>query len=290
VAEVSPATTTRKGSKLEYLDEEIYRNDTPGLSFSDMVHLLRSPAHYVQYKAHPPETTDAMRFGSAVHSAILEPEKFAAQYVVFDDSAVVEKIGGARPRTTKAYKEYKAEFTAANAGREILTVDDAEKIKSMVHAVMAHKSAAPILAGGVAEASFVWTDEVTGASLKARLDKVLKSGRVVDIKTCEDARPDAVMRTIWNYRYDVQGAQYMEAHRATHGVADMPPFTLIMIEKAAPHGLMVYEMDDLSLEVGEMSRRSAINTYAACIESGSWPAYDEGIQSISLPAWAAKDM
>ena len=38
--------------------------------------LLRSPAHYVEYLARPPEPTPAMQFGSAFHAALLEPERY----------------------------------------------------------------------------------------------------------------------------------------------------------------------------------------------------------------------
>ena len=274
-----------------YLEEELYRNDTPGLSYSEMVHLLRSPAHYMEYKENPPETTPAMRFGSAVHAAILEPQKYADNYVVFDDSEKIAEIGGTKPRATNAYKEYKAQFELDNQGKGVLTVDDSKAITAMAEAVARHRSASALLAAeGAVEPSFIWEDEVTGTPLKARLDKLLKSGRVIDIKTCEDARPDAVMRNIWNFRYDVQAAMYREAVRATQGIDDMLPHTLIFVEKSAPHAVAVYELDDLTHEVGEMMRRQAIDTYAECVASGVWGAYSDDIQPISLPAWAGRDL
>ena len=53
----------------------------PAMSSSGLQQFRRSPAHYHWSRANPVAETDAMRFGTAVHTAILEPGLFDATYV-----------------------------------------------------------------------------------------------------------------------------------------------------------------------------------------------------------------
>lgn len=65
--------------------EEYHRNKD-AVGHSSLVRIMRSPAHFQEYVTHPPEPTPAMAFGTAVHSAVLEPAAFASDYAVFDES------------------------------------------------------------------------------------------------------------------------------------------------------------------------------------------------------------
>ena len=64
------------------------------LSFSSIKNFATSPAHFIAYKNREQHETPAMRFGTAVHAAILEPREFAKDYKVLEVR-----------RGTKAYKE-----------------------------------------------------------------------------------------------------------------------------------------------------------------------------------------
>ena len=63
------------------------------LSFSSIKNFATSPAHFIAYKNREQHETPAMRFGTAVHKAILEPFDFIKEYKVLEVR-----------RGTKAYK------------------------------------------------------------------------------------------------------------------------------------------------------------------------------------------
>ena len=278
------------------LDDEVYHDpsQTPGLDYSGMKHLLRSPAHYRQYLSERPEPTKSMLFGRAVHTAILEPDKFTEKYICMDDSAIVEKLranGSKNPRTTNEYKEWYGKFQLDNLGKETLDEETHQRIQAMVDAAHTNAAAAGLLqAPGETEVSFTWVDESTGVPLKARLDKLLTSGRIIDVKTCPDARLDQFQRSIWQYRYDIQGAVYAAAIRRANKAATKQIMTFICIETDPPHCVAVYELDPVALEVGQMAMDRCIELYQDCTETGMWPGYDDAITPISLPAWASKNI
>jgi hypothetical protein len=83
------------------------------LSFSSLKSFDRSPLSFVHYKEGPRKETDAMRFGTMVHRAVLEPDKYQATVAVYDGR-----------RGTNAHKD----FLQANAHKDILTVKEATTV------------------------------------------------------------------------------------------------------------------------------------------------------------------
>lgn len=261
----------------------------PGISASGLIQISRSPAHYRYWKDHPAEPTPAMLRGSAIHAAILEPEIFEQEFVALDDKNVCAKIGGAKPRATKAYKEWLAEWQLAHAGAKIIGLEDFDAALRIADKARAHPVIAAMLdnESAVVEGSLFWTDEETGVLLKARPDLRLLSGRLIDVKTCQDARPDAFARSIYQHGYFLQATTYQEALRV---VCQQPnvPFRFIAIEAEPPYGIAVYDLDRASLEIGFYEFRRCLELYAWCEANQSWPDYSQEPQPISLPAWAMR--
>ena len=100
-------------------NEEYHKG--PGLSSSDLKLLARSPLHYKTAKAFHPEETNAMRLGTAVHCAILEPDRIDVEYVLAPEGI---------DRRTKAGKAQWAELEAT--GKTILSCEEAQVVQGMV--------------------------------------------------------------------------------------------------------------------------------------------------------------
>ena len=129
--------------------------------------------------------------------------------------------------------------------------------------------------GGDVELS-IFTE--SGVPMKARLD-CLQGGVIYDIKTTQDARPDAFMRTVANYKYHLQAAHYMR-------MAEVSKFCFIAVETEPPHGVGLYWLDDAWIMEGERLRDRAIQIYMDCTVTGEWPGYEIGSKTLSMPAWA----
>ncbi len=78
--------------------------------------------------------SEALYFGSLYDLLLFEPEKFADTYYTLDDSDIVADIGGKYPRSTKRYKEWKAEAAQAteNANKILAPMEDVKKAKEMI--------------------------------------------------------------------------------------------------------------------------------------------------------------
>lgn len=246
----------------------------PGLSKSGMDLLLKSPAHYRAAKDTDHEPTPAMLMGSAVHTAVLEPDLFEKKYVPSPDIN----------RRTKAGKEEFAAFQEANQGKEILKPEDYELIINMRDSIFAHTLASKLLTDGKAELSYFWEDDQTGALLKCRPDYLRSDGVVIDLKTTLDASPESFAKSAANFHYHLQAAHYLEGvsalgDHATH-------FVFVCVEKKPPYAVACYTLDSEAVGFGQLLAREAISRYTKCREADQWPGYSPKIESLSLPPWA----
>ena len=260
---------------LLYMPATQYHAD-PSIGHSGLIRLLKSPAHLREALDHPPQPTPAMAFGSAVHTYILEPERFSNEFVV------AEKFD----RRTKEGKEAAARFEAANQGKTLITAEDLATLTLMRAAVVAHQGAADLLKQGEAELSAFWTDSLTGIPCRCRPDW-FNATALVDLKSCVDASSRGFSRAIANHGYDIQAAFYVDGVKRVTG--SELPFLFIAMEKDAPHAVAVYQADPEIIEIGRKKVRAALQLLKWCQESGAWPAYQPAgeIEAISLPRWAA---
>lgn len=268
-----------------------------GISKSGLDLIARSPLHYkfARDSANDNGPTAAQRIGSAAHAMILEPQTFADLYAVAPDV----------DRRTKAGKETWAEFVAENDGKDLLTETEMDQLERMRDAVMAHPAAAGLLTSvpGMAEVSAYWRDPDTGLVCRCRPDFWRADGILVDLKTTDDASPEAFGKSIWNWRYHVQHPFYLDGCRLAIEQGDpvtfrsgdvdltLPPpthFLFIVVEKKAPHAVAVYKLDADSVALGERQYRQDLATYAECTASGIWPAFGDSIQQISVPDWVLR--
>jgi hypothetical protein len=249
------------------LSNEQYHAD-PAVSASHLHAVAKSPYHYwsryLDPKRSAPEPTAAMRLGSLVHCAVLEPGELAGRY------------GVCGPRNTKAGKEQAADMAAA--GIEAVTGSDMELALAMADAVRSHQAAAELLRNGKAEQSFWWDDAATGLRCKCRPDWY-DGATVVDLKTTTDAGP-GFARSVATFRYHVQASHYLA------GLHGAERFVFLTVEKTAPYAVAVYELDAAALAAGDELRQRDMRVIADCQATKEWPGYGDTCQPLSLPSWA----
>jgi len=241
-----------------------------GISKSGLDKISRSPAHY-KYGARK-EATRPMAVGTAIHTAILEPERFAAEYCITE----------AKARTEKAYKGKKAIY----GGDFTLTANEGSKIEGMKKSVRLNNQACKLLDGdGNAEVSAICKDPETGVIIRARYDWLTHDRVAVDLKKTQDIRPHKFARSVNDYRYHVQDAMYSFIYKQITG-DDLHEFYFLAVEEEPPYSCKLYRLDDLAKEMGAFYFRRDLRTYADCLDSGVWPHPNSGDGIIELNNWA----
>lgn len=246
------------------------------LSASGAKHLLRSPAHYLAQKEHPMQPTAAMRLGTAVHTMILEPEKADIEI------ARAPKVD----KRTKVGKETIELFERENAGKLCLDADVYDKAAAIADAVYKHPTARELLTDGQSEVSMLWK-AYGDLPCKARFDYYRGDG-IVDIKTTQDASPEAFARSIASLKYHMQAAHYLQGYREVTGW-DADHFTFIAVENEPPYAIGIYRLDEASLQTGRMLMLQAAFAFERAQKPAEWQGYASDIQTISVPSWALLD-
>jgi exodeoxyribonuclease VIII len=262
------------------MDNESYHRH-PAVSKSRLDSIARSPLHYwakhLDPNRWPAEATPAMVIGSAVHTSVLEPDEWDANYAVTP--------AGINRRTNAGKAEWDV-FTTAAGSRTVISREDADLVGKITEGVFAHPAAGGLLGlPGKAETSLFWKDAETGLECKCRPDFLLDDGStIVDLKTTESASPADFMQSIVKFRYHVQAAWYL--HGVEQATGKRPEqFVFVCIEKRPPFACAVYVAAPEMVQIGWDTARANLNRLAECMAADAWPGYSDQVELINLPAW-----
>lgn len=240
------------------------------LNYSGAKELLKSPAHYQTWLAAPQKESAALRVGSAVHAAVLEPGHYAADFAVAPDV----------DRRTKEGKEKWAEFQTLHAGKTILTTDEAElvgAVSAQIVITMHRLSIKPVHREVPLAVSY------NGVPLKSCIDVIAEDGYLYDLKTSEDASPRGFQQAVRAYRYNLQ-AYFYRLVADLAGMGRPLGFRFIVVEKTPPYAVAVYELGPNLTSYAIEDFERAVKLYADCSASGEWPGYPTDPQVIDVGA------
>lgn len=231
------------------------------LSYTSLKAFAKSPNHYLHYKTKKFQPTPAMVIGSIADCLILTPEEFDNRY------SVAPKVD----RRTKAGKEVWEQFTQVANGEHI-SQDQFDEAQEIANSVLSNKMAMEILEG---RKQVELEGSIHGVKFRGYADAV-GVGRVVDLKTSQDASPDAFKRQAWNLMYHLQAAIYMKLTNAQE-------FYWVVVENSAPYNVSVYAASkDLILQ-GEELLQDLCERFKWW--DGSPQGYSENIELLTLPNW-----
>ena len=258
------------------MSNEDYHRQHDYISHSGMVHLLRSLAHFHAYRTQTPVAKTTPNMGTCTHTAILEPERFAKEFVVYS--------GRRAGKTWDAFAQKHSDST-------ILNEAEFARINGILTS-LANFSEFPlqqILTEATREKSVFWTDEATGVQCRVRPD-AYNAFAAYDLKTIDDARPDNVIRHVMRMDYDLQAAMYTEGLRALTG--KVLPFNFIFVELDAPHGIWVYPAGPTLIESGMEKFRKGLVAFREYQESFSplQQPYQNAITVLEAPAWRQRSL
>lgn len=265
---------------LNISNEEYRKMD--GVSSSVLKKLLVSEAHLDYVKRYGWQKTDATILGDAIHSYLLEPDKF--KYT----------------RETEVYKRATGDFKAGDAKLDdnglpiqmLAHSDDTslnikgeqlKKFDEMIKAVKECPEAMDIINNRYnVEQSFFSVFE--NEKIKVRCDMMYKDeqGRVwiVDLKTVggnkeKPSAPDKFSYNMFDMGYDLQAYMYTEVIKQE--IPDVYGFKFICIDAKCPSGVKIYDVipgQSKWYELGGYRFKDAMNRYKHYKSVANHKTYD----------------
>ena len=244
------------------------------------------------------EETDAMKLGTLIHAAILEPQEYEFRYCLAPENVdqlptqtikdmqqacrqegikgfskldkaglieVLESVG------IETYEDWAARMIGT---REVVKPAHAKIVDEVRSRVFHHPMARTLLTAGRAEREWLWT--FNGVDCRAKTDWTT-GDIVVDVKTCQDARPQPFGREIAKYRYDLQAAHYLDGTKAQK-------FIFLAVETTVPFRVRHYSMFDADMAEARKERNELLEEYKRRVAANDWsePGEDQ-LQTVFLP-------
>lgn len=246
-----------------------------GISNSGLNLVARSPAHYAYRSGF--KQTRHMELGTAFHTALLEPERYAAEYMT---------VRGINDRRKSEYKEASKVY----GNEATLTDSEGASVDVMVESVRSNADASAVLSEpGYAELSAFVEDPETGILMRCRFDWLTETGRALDVKKTQDCRQRAFSKSLYAYRYHCQQAMYSHVYELITG-KELESYQFLAIEEHPPCANVLYTLDELAKQQGYRDYRDALLEYAEAEKTGHWRAYGVSSDIVSLPDWVMMDM
>lgn len=249
-----------------------------GISNSMFNELAKTPEDLKYYMDHgSKEETKAMKFGTHMHTAILEPERLEIDYVY------KEKVDG----RTKEGKAYNTQFELDNPGKIILTLEEYDAARYVRDKIAKHSRIPALLHDIKPEVSMQWDDE--GLLLRGRADALLSNLPIIlDVKTTISAVFHKFQNTIFTSGYHRQGAMYVDGSR-TLG-RPVQHYFILAIENTAPYKIALFEIPMEVINIGRKELLELKEIYRECKKHNVWDGYTEEIQQIGIPNWKLNNM
>jgi len=181
-------------------------------------------------------------------------------------------------------------------GLSVLTQEEFQQVAGMVNAILTKDckpfgkleklfAQAQTEQAAFREREIEWVEEPVRT--KGRLDLVPSGNIIADIKTTADyADRDRFERAIWNYDYHAKMAFYLDTLNLLGFQKEVA--LLIAVEKEAPHGVCVYQLDQDALAAGRKLYQEKLRLWESARKAGVFPGYPDEVVPISLPAWALR--
>ena len=253
----------------EPITHRVLYDGIQALNYSGSKELLKSPAHYQAYLNQEREETKALRMGSLIHCAVLQPELLNEKFVT-------------APECDRRTKDGKATYEAFQSSlKPGMTVVSAEESCECHIIASAAKHALERMGVEFEMTEFMFTTDHCGVQLKCAIDGVGTDGYLYDLKTTEDASPAGILKSIRAYRYNLQAYFYRLCFE-TAFERRVLGFRFLFVEKAPPYATAWVEIGPELMSYACSDFEKALQAYRECTTLGEWPAYGDEVQVIDI--------
>lgn len=257
-------------------------HERPGLSSSiASVIIEQSPLHawacHPSFGGHSRDATKEMDRGAVVHAIVLGRGKEFAVLDCANYKTSAAKAARDRARADGLIPILRHQFEAA---------------RTIAEQVTRQLTARGLELTGQSEVAIEWSESTDHGFLRCRamLDHLrLGDALIVDLKITGDSSPPAVERSAENFGYALQAAAYRRAIEALQPASiGRVDFLLAFAEPTPPYALNLSRPDGMFRELGERRWARAVDTWARCIATKTWPGFGTAVNYVSVPPWALK--
>ena len=248
------------------VDNEAYHAG-PGISSTNLVDLSEySLAHMKYWKENPIEPSKAMKDGSLIHMAVLEPDLLNEHYKVV-------------PTVDKRTKEGRAIWDKITSeGKEPITQDTMDKVNAVRQSLLSTNIGKQLFTGITAEQAFYWRDPDTDVLCKVKADAINFNLKIlIDLKKTSDGRLFNIRNSIKNYGYRLQASYYLDGINQALKTKALDGAVWAFVEDSAPYGVRFIEVKQSYLDEGFNLYKEALIKYAQAMKTGEFNSYPDQI-------------
>lgn len=229
------------------------------LRWSDLKHILVSPAHFKYRRERGVPETSYMRVGALADHLVMPGKR---QFALYD--GVRRGLEWTR-------------FRADNPTHTILNKREWSEASAIAGSILGNSKAMEVLTG-TKQGTFHWN---IGDEPCIGTPDVVGDGFISDLKVTADASPNRFARHAMRMLWPAQLAWYSNGLRLKG--LDVKEHYIVAVESKPPYLVQPYLLSDLSMEWGDRKWREAFERYRYCTENDYWPGYADGIASLDVP-------
>ncbi len=261
-------TSELYGARIERIDHlklDRYQSE-PGVTTEILEQLALSPAHALEAITGAGEepgewliesVVDSFFTGQPFHGCWIRPETYP------------DRDGGKKP--WNGHANWCRDWLKAHRDKPVLTSAGHATLQGMARATFLHRHFRAITTPhGASQVSLFGTHLRTGLQLKARLDRLEKSG-IVELKRVANASTEAIRQTLAGQRCHVRAALQRELCRQ-NGI-EAPAYWLVFVERGERPRVNVRRLEERAIELGRAALERDLNRLHECVQRNSWPDY-----------------
>lgn len=223
-----------------------YHSNLTHLSSSALKYLYDDHEKFIKYYVNREKTepSPALVFGTAIHTAILEPHLFDSEIIIYPEQY----------RRGNSWKEFALQHPNSN----ILTMNEKTQLDALVEACNNSKLAKELLTDCKFEHTLM--TELDGLPVKCRCDGInIEKGYIIDVKTTRyDSSSDSFKMALQEHHYDLSAELYRQIASSVYNKEF--DFYFIVLSKA-DYKCRVYKTSSKTFATGQLKLLSAYETY-----------------------------
>lgn len=285
--------------------------------------ILGSPSRLICFREDPEiykaryidkemEETASMEWGTLVHCAVWEPEKFLERYLILPEKTPGNSLSGdqlearckelalkttgtkaakiARIReVTPLEKQYDELVDELPEGKIMIPPKSMKSALYIAAKIHSHPKVGPWVKAAIKERRGWYTCQITGVVMRFQIDGSVEHkgiGVLMDLKITKDWRKRDFERNMYKNGLHVQFSSYREGYKQNEGKT-FGAFLIIAVEPSWPHRIRYHQIEEATIDAGDVELKVLLPEYKdRLIRNDFSPRVeDQEISTVGLASW-----